>query len=186
MAFSIRDTGKIKRRHALPQTSSEALVESNKATSFLRIRKPHHVYQRRCWLLGQAAVLHTPQPGGPGGRKGTLETPRHDTLETPRHEKGRTFGRDLRRRLRHQHERAPPRRTDQPDRLTSQRERGGITPTSGLASPGGAPPAGFLALSRAPPPPPGLFALARASPPELPGPGTHAGSSDSESEITRA
>ena len=51
-----------------------------------------HVYQRQCRLLGQAAVLHTPQPGGPRDRKGTLDITPGLTLGIPQLETGRTSG----------------------------------------------------------------------------------------------
>ena len=122
--------------------------------------RQRHVYQRRCTLPEQAAVFHTPQPGGPGDRKGTLDITPRITLGIPRLETGRTSGRGLRRRHQGQHKGAPPGQTKRhrPGRLTGSRGGSGITTTMlggvsapALASPRGAPPAGLPALDRAPP-----------------------------------
>ena len=109
----------------------------------------------------------------PRDKKGTLEI----TLGIPRLKTGRTSGRGLQLRHQGQHEGAPPRHTNRPDRLAGSQGGSGTTSTRlggvsapALASPEGAPPAGLPALDRAPPPPPVLSALDRAPPPELPGP----------------
>ena len=93
-----------------------------------------HVYQRRCRLHGQAAVLHTPQPGGPRDRKGTLEITRELTLGIPRLETGRTSGRGRQRRHKGQHEGASPGHTNDPVDSPVRKEKAAQPPPCSGAS----------------------------------------------------